>query len=51
MNETLKTTFQLIFTKILMTIIELSLKIPERLEKELSNILQIKKNKKRIQRV
>ena len=34
-----------------MLIVELSLKIPERLEKELSNILQIKNNKKRIQRV
>jgi len=51
MNEIMKITFQIIFTKIIMLIVELSLKIPERLEKELSNILQIKNDKKRIQRV
>jgi hypothetical protein len=46
----MKTTFQIIFSIIIMTIIELSLKIPIRLEKEFSSILQIK-DKKRIRRV
>jgi hypothetical protein len=51
MNEIMKITFQIIFTKIIMLIVDLSIRIPERLEKELSNILQIKNDKKRIQRV
>ena len=46
MNEIMKTTFQIIVSTIIVFIIELSLKIPERLEKELSNILQIKNDKK-----
>jgi hypothetical protein len=50
MNEFLKTTFQIIFSKIIMIMIEFVLRIPVRLERELSSILQTK-DKKRIKKV
>jgi hypothetical protein len=51
MNEIMKTTFQILVSTIIVFIVEFSIRIPERLKKELSNILQIKNDKKRIQRV
>ncbi len=50
MNEIMKITFQIIFVGIIIFIIEISLKIPERIEGELSDILQTK-NKRRIKNV
>jgi hypothetical protein len=50
MNELMKTTFQIIFVMIIGFIVGLTLRIPERLDKEISRVLQTK-NKKKIQRV
>ena len=50
MNELLKTTFQLLCSFIIAWLIELSLKIPEKLEKEFSLRLE-KGDKKKIQKI
>ena len=50
MNELMKTTFQIIFVGIICFIVGFTLRIPERLNKEISNVLQTK-DKKKIQRV